>query len=263
MPGTSQLLRTGKSRRSRTDHRHFFPGLAFRRLRRNPSLLPALVDDRVFDGLDADGIVVDVQRAGRLARRRTDPPGELGKIIGRMQYIECLLPILLVDEVVPVRNDVVDGASGHAERNTAIHAARALQARFLIGKMENEFAIMFDALALVFRGLGKALVLHESGDLAHSLSSLVCRFAEAQLQTRAGDSPAPIAPLDNLCRQLAPLRRHFAERATILRREHLDEFGAIRRPVVEYFPGAGAAGITRVPLDESLENCLVGQPDVP
>ena len=96
-----------------------------------------------------------------------------------MQYVERLLPVLLVDEVIPVRNDVVDRAARHAERNAAIHAARALDARFPIGKMKHEFAVVFDALALVFRGLGETLVLHEPGDLAHTFRSLIRRLLKA------------------------------------------------------------------------------------
>ena len=42
----------------------------------------------MLDRLDADGIVVDVERARRLARRRAHAPGELREVVGRMQDVE-------------------------------------------------------------------------------------------------------------------------------------------------------------------------------
>src|SRR5205823_10806643 len=43
--------------------------------------------------LDADRIVVDVLRARRFARRRTDASGELGKVVRRMQHVERRAPL--------------------------------------------------------------------------------------------------------------------------------------------------------------------------
>ena len=119
-----------------------FPVLRRRRLRRDPAFVPALVDDEMLDRLDADGVVVDVERARRLARRGTDAPGELGKIIGRMQHVERVAPLVPVHEVVPVGDDVVDRATRLAERDAAIHAARALLRRVVVGQREHELAIV-------------------------------------------------------------------------------------------------------------------------
>src|SRR5438874_8812414 len=46
------------------------------------SLRDRAVGDGAFDGLDGDGVVVDVERAGRLARRRADAAGHLRKVVG-------------------------------------------------------------------------------------------------------------------------------------------------------------------------------------
>jgi hypothetical protein len=43
-----------------------------------------------------------------------------------MQRLDGVLPVLPVDEVVEVRDEIVDRAALHAERNAAVHAARAL-----------------------------------------------------------------------------------------------------------------------------------------
>ena len=51
-------------------------------------MLPRLVDNGAFDGLDGDRRILEVQRAGGLAGRRTDPPGDLGEVVRRVEQIE-------------------------------------------------------------------------------------------------------------------------------------------------------------------------------
>src|SRR6266478_2869770 len=94
--------------------------------------LPALVDDEMLDRLDADRIVVDVERARFLARGGAHSAGELGEVVGRVQYVERLAPLMPIDEIVPVRDDVVDRAAGLTERDATIHAPRALLRRLVI-----------------------------------------------------------------------------------------------------------------------------------
>src|SRR4029079_651541 len=96
-----------------------------------------------------------------------DAAGELGKVVGRMQNVERGPPLLAIDEIVPVRNDVVDRAARLAERDAAIHAARALLDRGLVLQREDELAIIGDALRHRQRDFMDAPQLHEAGDLAH------------------------------------------------------------------------------------------------
>src|SRR5690606_23427091 len=126
MAGAGQLLRAGQASRARADHGDFLARLATGRLGRHPALRPALVDNGVLDGLDAHRIVVDVQGTGRLAGGGTHAAGELGEVVGGVQHFQRAMPILLVDQVVPVGNDVVDGTAAGAERNAAVHTAGAL-----------------------------------------------------------------------------------------------------------------------------------------
>ena len=51
-------------------------------------------DDRQLDLLDRDGVVVDVEHAGRLARRRADQPGELGEVVGGVELRERVAPVV-------------------------------------------------------------------------------------------------------------------------------------------------------------------------
>src|SRR3954463_3100143 len=132
----------------------------------------------MLDGLDPDRIIIDIERTCRLAGSRTNTSCELWKIIGRVQDIECLLPFLLVNQIIPVRNDVVYWTASHAERDATIHAAGALYARFVVGKPEYEFTIVLYALALVLSSLDKALVLHETSYLSHQ--SLLSCFSAVQ-----------------------------------------------------------------------------------
>ena len=97
-------------------------------LRRRPSPRPqGVVDDVLLDVLDRDRIVVDVEHARLLARRRADAAGELREVVRRVQALDRLAPAVAVHEVVPVGDDVPERAALVAERDAAIHAARALR----------------------------------------------------------------------------------------------------------------------------------------
>jgi hypothetical protein len=121
----------------------------------------------VLDRLDADGILVDAQDACLFTRRRADAAGEIRKIVGRVQRLDGGFPVLAVDQVVPVGNDVVDWAPAHAERNAAIHAARALPLGLLVGERRDELAIVLLARFLGLVGLFDALELEKSGYFSH------------------------------------------------------------------------------------------------
>src|SRR6185295_13749830 len=93
MAGARELLRSRKSRGSGANDRDLLAGLFRSDLRLQPAVFPRAVDDRAFDGLDGDRVVVDVERAGRLARRGADAAGELGEIVGAVQDGDRVLPI--------------------------------------------------------------------------------------------------------------------------------------------------------------------------
>ena len=69
-----------------------------------------------------------------------DPARHLGEVVGRMQHVQRLAPPRLVDEVVPVRDDVVDGAPFVAEGDPAVHAARPLPGELLVRQPDDELA---------------------------------------------------------------------------------------------------------------------------
>src|SRR4029079_9861422 len=78
-----------------------------------------------LDCFNGDRILVDIERAGCFTRSGTDAPRKLRKIVGRMQVARGFVPISAIDQIVPVRDLVVDGATG----GRAGDAARAVAIR--------------------------------------------------------------------------------------------------------------------------------------
>jgi hypothetical protein len=176
--GAIQLLRRGEPRGAGTDDGNLLAGAHRGRLGQHPALVPAAIDDLVLDVLDGDRRVVHAEHARAFAGRRADTAGELGEVVRHVQALECLAPQPAVDEVVPLRDHVVDRAArGHAadqlarvaERHAAIHAARALVAQPLLLEVRMELLPVADALerGAVDRQLPQ--VLDESRWLSHLL----------------------------------------------------------------------------------------------
>ena len=129
-------------------------GGVFGRLGANEALVPGAVYDGALDEFDGDGRLVDAQHAGGLARSGADAARELGKIVRRVEAADGCLPAVVVDEVVPVGNEIVDRAAGVAEGHAAIHAASALLALLLLREGLVDFEPILDALVRVApRGL--------------------------------------------------------------------------------------------------------------
>src|SRR5581483_6845128 len=97
-----------------------------------------------------------------------------------VQVARRLVPVAAIDEVVPVRDLVVDRAAGRrigddvgavAIGHAAIHAARGLLAHRRFRKRQHEFVPMLHALRdrLVVAVL--TFDLEKAGDLAHTYSA--------------------------------------------------------------------------------------------
>lgn len=103
-----ELVGGGQSGGSRSDHCDGHAGAFGGDAGDNESLLPGPVDNGVLNVLNRHGAVHQPRHTGSLARRRTDPSSELRKVVGFVQPIDGFLPLVLVHEVVPLRNEVVD-----------------------------------------------------------------------------------------------------------------------------------------------------------
>ena len=165
--GAGELLGAGEPGRAGADHGGALAGFFRGRARDDPALAPGAVDDGALDGLDGDRVGVDVEGAGGLAGGRADAAGEFGEVVGGVQDRDGAAPVVAVNEVVPVGDDVVDRASGLAVRDSAVHASRPLPGDFGGVGREDEFAVMPQPLVHGRRPLGGAGNFQKSGDLAH------------------------------------------------------------------------------------------------
>ena len=144
MAGLVQLVRGRQSGRARSDHRHALAGPHRRRRGADPAFVERPLDDRQLDVLDRDRIVVDAEDAGALAGGRAQAAGEVREVVGRVQAIDRRLPAVAVDQIVPLRNLVAERTALMAERNAAIHAARALIADLFLGRREIDLVPVAD-----------------------------------------------------------------------------------------------------------------------
>jgi len=84
-----------------------------------------------------------------------------------VQVTEGATPVVVVDQVVPVGDLIVDGATGVTIRDAAIHAPRGLIAGRLRPKRDDEFTPVAHAIGRRLVAAVAAIDLKESGDLTH------------------------------------------------------------------------------------------------
>ena len=95
-------------------------------------------------------------------------PVNSGKLLVECNVRQRRPPLVAIDQVVPVRDQVVDRAALVAERNAAIHAARRLLAQLRLRQRLDEFV---PGLAAHLRLVVAAVVpldLEKAGRLAHA-----------------------------------------------------------------------------------------------
>ena len=143
--GASELLSRGETRRPRSDDGHRLARLTRRRLRDHPAFGPRPLDDLDLDLLDGHGVGVDAEHTCRLARSRTEASGELREVVGRVQAIERVPPVLSPDQVVPLGDEVSEGAPVVAERDAAVHASTGLLLEVLTREVLVDLTPVLDA----------------------------------------------------------------------------------------------------------------------
>src|SRR6218665_2657515 len=165
MTGLVELIGCSQTGRSRTNNGSTFTGSEFRGSRLNPALFVSIFNDRHFNSLDGDRRLIDAECACTFAWRRTNSAGKFGKIVCLQQLLHRLIPIVLMDEIVPARNNIAKRTAmrGLTERNTTIHTARRLNSDILsdILKVIN-FAPLIDALLNITEISLDAFILHET-----------------------------------------------------------------------------------------------------
>jgi hypothetical protein len=84
-----------------------------------------------------------------------------------VEAVYGLLPVVAVDEVVPVGDQVPQGTAGVAERHPAVHAAGGLALEVLFWHRLVDVAVVLHALDDVALGGGLAPYLQEALRVAH------------------------------------------------------------------------------------------------
>ncbi len=137
-----KLLGGGQSGWPRAHDGDLLAGLVLGDLRLNPAHLPGFIHDGALDGLDGHRLISEVEGAGGFTRGRADATSEFRKVVGAVQDFDGFTPVAVIDEVIPVRNDIVHRTAIVAIGDAAIHAARALTSEFFLGKWNDEFLII-------------------------------------------------------------------------------------------------------------------------
>ena len=182
-----QLIRSREPRRSRSDDRHLLPRPRRRWPRRHPSFPVRTVDDRYLDVLDGHRVVVDSEHARPFARRGTETARELREVVRHVQAIDGRLPLVAVDEIVPVRNEVAERTALMTERDAAVHAARTLLHQVAGRRRQIHLAPVMDALLDGTSRVLAALDLDEPCWLTHGV-------AAAPSPTRPASTSGPSLP---------------------------------------------------------------------
>ena len=175
MPGARQLLRAGEACGAGADHRHALARLPGRHLRLDPAFFPAAIDDGAFDAFDRHRLIGDVERAAGLARGGADTAGKFGEIVRRMKDFQRVLPVAFIDEMVPVRDDIVHRAAIMAVRDAAIHATRGLVFQPFLAVRNHEFAIMLQPLFGIVIAAILALDFEKACLFTHDFNSVLQR----------------------------------------------------------------------------------------
>ena len=111
--------------------------------------------------------MIDTKNATCLARCRTNPPGEFRKIIGFMKPFDGLFPLIAINKIIPIWNDVTDRTALLAKRNTAIHAAGALRLQRLFRHFIVKFFPILDAFGRFLFIKILAFIFQKSCYVAH------------------------------------------------------------------------------------------------
>ena len=169
VPNFVELIRRGQSGWAGANNSDLF-ACAFRgRFSTHPAFLECTINDRVLYILNRYRRISDSKHARAFAWRRAYASGELWKIVSLVQSINRLTPAVLVDEMVPLRNQVVDRAAGAglAKGHAAIHTARALSLQMLLGGIRIDLVVVVHALERIAIRHRLALELHKSCWFTH------------------------------------------------------------------------------------------------
>ena len=164
-----QLGSGSESSRPRAYYRDSLSASKLWRISNNPAFFKALVGNCTFDILDGNRWFVNGKYTGAFARSRTHAASELGKVVGLMQAVQCVLPMPVVNQIIPFWNEVIDGTAigGLTKRDAAVHAPGSLFSQMLLAMIGVYFVEIQQPLHRISIGLGFALKFLKSCWLSH------------------------------------------------------------------------------------------------
>ncbi len=178
--GSRELLGRSEAGWTRAHNGDALTRLPLRRLGDDPALIEGPVGDGALDAFDRDRHILDVQRAGRLARSGANPARHFREVICGMQIARRRVPLPVIDEVVPIGDLVVNRTAAMAIGYAAIHAARRLPAHIVFRRRQHELTEMPCALADRRVVAILAFDLKKTGNLPHAQSlNVQARRADA------------------------------------------------------------------------------------
>ena len=174
-----QLIRHCEAGRTGTDDGDTLPRADLRDPRLHIALLEGLLDDVELVVVRRHRRVIEPLDTGLLAERRADTSRELREVVRLQQTAKRMGDVAVVDLVVPLRAEIVERTAreharqlhaGLAERDTAVHAARALLPTLLLREGDVKFFKIFDTLLYRNVFILFSRIIEKSCNLTHEYS---------------------------------------------------------------------------------------------
>src|SRR5699024_9512579 len=113
--------------------------------RRGPAFGESAFHDGKFHVFNGYSVIVDAQYAGAFARGGTQAAGKFGEIVRRVQAVIGFAPAVLAHQVIPLGDDIAQGAALVTEGDSAVHAAGGLLFNLASGGLFVDLAVIHQA----------------------------------------------------------------------------------------------------------------------
>ena len=173
-----EIISSGKSSRSRTNHRDFFIRTRGRQHGLHQIVFKAILNDRTFVFPNRDRLGHLAADAGSFTQRRTDPACKLRERACLQQPLQRALIIPVPKKIVPLRDQVMQRAAEQyslkrhtrlAKRYAAVHAAAGLPAAVFFRERKVERRPVRHAGLGAARRAVHARVIQKSSRFSHGL----------------------------------------------------------------------------------------------
>src|SRR5699024_7401473 len=110
-----------------------------------PAFFKGVFHDGKFHVFNGYSVIVDAHYAGALTRGGTQAAGKFGEIVCRVQAVIGFAPAVLAHQVIPLGDDIAQGAALVAEGDSAVHAACGLLFNLANGGLFVDLAVIHQA----------------------------------------------------------------------------------------------------------------------